>query len=162
MATKTKPKKPANRKAKPKEADAPTWRRMTLAEAFDDDFDLPKGVIATLTNLGVKTCGELADRLLANNTFGLKLIEVQSLCESIEQMSSDDENPVKFNEAAEEPAEPDNAKPIGDALNEIPAPAAKPKDEPLTPEELAEYDAETQRLVTAAIHSPRRYANPNE
>jgi hypothetical protein len=148
---KAKTKKPP-KSAKPKADNGPSWRRMTLTEAFDDDFDLPKGVITTLTNFGVKTCGELADRLLANNTFGLKLIEVQSLCESIEQMSSDDDNPVKFNEAteSEEAAESDNAKPIGDVLNEIPAAAAKPADEPMTLEELAAYDAETVRLVSAA------------
>lgn len=105
MATKTKKKPPAKKVArKPKADDGPSWRRMAITEAFDDDFDLPTGVIAVLTNLGVKTCGELADRLLASNTFGLKLIEVQSLCESIETMSSDDERPVKFNEGRDVPA----------------------------------------------------------
>ncbi len=104
MMAKTTTKTAAKRTRKPKADDGPTWRRMPLSEAFDDEFDVPKGALTVLTNLGVKTCGELADRLLANHTFGLKLIEVQSLCESIEQISSDDENPVKFNDATEEPA----------------------------------------------------------
>lgn len=165
---------------------------MPLAEAFDDEPDVPNEALMVLTNLGVKTCGELADRLLANNTFGLKLIEVQALCESIETMSSDDEKPVKFNEVTEEepafitcPACNSNAMLVDggeygcskDGCGWLGTPelaethcknlatkeAAKPKDEPLTPEELAAYDAETVRLVNEAeaIAKSAEYAYEN-
>lgn len=82
---------------------APTWRAMPIREALDENFEVSPKTITTLVNLGINTAGELADRLLANQTFGLRLVEVQPLCEVIEQISSDDENPVKFSEVTEEP-----------------------------------------------------------
>lgn len=154
MATKTKNPPARKTSRQPKVDDAPTWRRMTLAEAFDDDFDLPQGVLAALTNLGVKTCGELADRLLANNTFGLKLIEVQALCESIETMSSDDNEPVKFNEVTEEESAFITCPTVAGNTNAA-AKVESPIAVPFTPEELAAYDAETQALVSQAAEAAR-------
>jgi hypothetical protein len=84
-----------------------TWRRMTLDAAFETDISTE--VIGALKGAGVETCGELADKLLAGHTFDLKLIDVQALCESIEMMSEDDEEPVKFNaDGAEEETEADH------------------------------------------------------
>ena len=118
-----------------------------------------------LTNLGVKTCGELADRLLANQTFGLKLVEVQSLCESIEQMSSDDDEPMKFNDEATdlEPTkpEPSEAEALMDAGGLALVGVSDDRSgssisaAPLTAEELAAYDAETQALVSQAAEAAR-------
>lgn len=72
-------------------AEVPTWRAMSINDAFDA-HDLKD--MTTLKNLGVQTCGELADRLIADATFGLT--DVKALRAAIEQISSDDPEPIVF------------------------------------------------------------------
>lgn len=107
----------------PVAAAAPFWRSQTLEEAFEDEYDVPADVFPVLKAAGVTTCGELADRLLAGSTFDLKLVDVQALCESIELMSADDAEPVKFR--LDEPDE--FAKPLTPApATAAPATASSP------------------------------------
>lgn len=76
----------------------PGWRKLTPAEAFADTPDVAGETLAALAAAGVTTCGELADRLKAGETFGQPLIVIQGVCEAVELMSADDPEPVTFNE----------------------------------------------------------------
>jgi hypothetical protein len=90
-------------------AAVPTWRRMTLDSAFETEVDISTEVIEALKAAGVETCGVLAAKLAEGETFGLRLIDVQALCESIEMMSEDDEQPVKFSSDDEEDEDGEDA-----------------------------------------------------
>ena len=99
-------------------AEVPTWRKLTLEAAGymagDDAFE--EEVCAALVEAGVRTCGELADRLLAGETFGLKLIDLSPVHDAIELISADDEKPIRFGPDEEEPADDLPPLAVGDVI----------------------------------------------
>lgn len=87
---------------------APAWRALACPEHLDG----PPEMFDALDRAGVATLGELADRLLAGETFGLKPVAdpmranhvidlVADLRDAVEQVSADDPNPVRFGGVAE-------------------------------------------------------------
>lgn len=74
---------------------AKSWRDMSL---YGNDFeaDWTDDVFNAVTAGDVATCGQLAERLLAGELFGLELSDLQPVYASIEQISSDDAEPIRF------------------------------------------------------------------
>ncbi|HEY1189160.1 MAG TPA: hypothetical protein VGE74_16010, partial [Gemmata sp.] len=96
-------KKPKGKKEKGKQPEAgvpapapeteePSWRRMVLAP---DDWEWDAEVWAAVA-ARARTAGDLADQLLAGETFGLLLVQVEDLYRAIEALSADDERPIDF------------------------------------------------------------------
>lgn len=82
---------------------APAWRALACPEHLDGPLEM----FDALDRAGVATLGELADRLLAGETFGLKPVAdpmranhlldlVADLRDAVEQVSADDPNPIRF------------------------------------------------------------------
>lgn len=78
--------------------EGPSWRNLTLEAAGymagEDAFE-PE-VCEALVAANVRTCGELADRLLAGETFDLPLVDLETVYAAIEMISEDDERPIDF------------------------------------------------------------------
>lgn len=72
----------------------PKWRAMPTTE-----LEAPDSVFAALDAFGVYTLGDLADALKEGRTFNLKLVDVLELQEAIEDVSQEDEEPVRFDKA---------------------------------------------------------------
>lgn len=82
-------------------AAVPTWRKMPLSgTGWEDSIDPDLWVAIS------RKCffaGELADELLKGETFGALLTDVEVVLTLVEQISADDETPIKFeNEEAAE------------------------------------------------------------
>lgn len=75
------------------EPPAKSWRTLTLAETGWEKNLLPDvwGAIK-----GVPTAGELADKLLAGELFGLVLFDLESVYALVEMVSEDDAEPIDF------------------------------------------------------------------
>lgn len=71
----------------------PTWRTMSL-EATGWADNLTPDVWDAIK--GAPTAGVLADRLLAGETFGLPLFDLESVYALVEMISEDDERPIDF------------------------------------------------------------------
>lgn len=69
----------------------PKWRALPTTE-----LEAPEAIFAALDAFGVYTLGSLADALKEGRTFNLKLVDVLELQEAIEDVSQEDEEPVKF------------------------------------------------------------------
>lgn len=86
------------RRAAPPEAGVKTWRDMTLEAAGftqgEDSFELD--VCDSLVSAGVRTCGELADRLLAGEMFDLLPTDLEPVYAAVEMLSEDDDQPLDF------------------------------------------------------------------
>jgi hypothetical protein len=80
---------------------ARSWRDMTLsATGWDDVWG--DEAYATIS-ARVKTCGELADQLVGGETYGLLLTDLVPVWAAVEQISQDDETPIKFEEREPDP-----------------------------------------------------------
>jgi hypothetical protein len=77
---------------------AKSWRDMTLEAAGfmagDDAFE--EEVCAALVAADVRTCGQLAERLLAGELFGLEARDLEPVYAAVEMLSEDDEAPIDF------------------------------------------------------------------
>jgi hypothetical protein len=87
-------------------ADAPSvpqkpWRELGLAEAgfTAGESAWEVHVAVAVVNAGVAACGELADRLLAGDRFGLADADLDGLFAAVEMLSEDDEAPIDFDNA---------------------------------------------------------------
>ncbi|MDY3555317.1 hypothetical protein R5W24_004459 [Gemmata sp. JC717] len=74
-------------------SEVPTWRAMTLAATGWDEEWGPETWAAVS---GAATAGALADRLLAGETFGLDAHQINNVYGCVEQISQDDESPIRF------------------------------------------------------------------
>jgi len=96
----------------PHPAAEPTWRSLTLTETGWEENLLPD-VWAAIK--AVPTAGELADRLLAGETFDLPLFDLESVYALVEMVSEDDAEPIDFDapraERALIPDHPDDPDP---------------------------------------------------
>lgn len=88
----------------------PKWRALAVSEALDGHAR----VFDAFETHGVTTLGQLADRLKAGETFGLRLTDVEDLKEEVELKSADDAVPVTF--AGEVPKEPEDEKEVDRSL----------------------------------------------
>lgn len=68
------------------------WRDLVIAEHLDG----PGTLFDTLSLFGVTTLGELCESLRAGRTFNLSREQIHELYEAIEDVSSDDAVPLKF------------------------------------------------------------------
>jgi hypothetical protein len=86
---------PASAPADPMPSGSPTWRSMafTLTEFGADIGD---DTAETIVHAGVATVGQLADRLLAGETFDLPPLDLGSVYGLVEQISEDDAEPIDF------------------------------------------------------------------
>jgi hypothetical protein len=73
-------------------AGLPRWRAAAVAEHIDG----PGSLFDTLDLFNVNTMGDLANTLLAGNTFNLDAQQVNGLRDAIEDVSQEDERPIKF------------------------------------------------------------------
>lgn len=88
----------------------PKWRDLTLlAAGYIEGSDAWPGEVseAVAVHTGVATCGELADRLLAGERFGLDVADLQQVYADIEMLSEDDETPIQFPARVEDEPEPE-------------------------------------------------------
>lgn len=80
------------------------WRSITVEDA-ELASELHPLVMDAIRKAGVTTCGELADRLVAGETFGMLAGDLYDLQHQVELLSADDEHPITFNRGdREEPA----------------------------------------------------------
>jgi hypothetical protein len=73
-------------------AGLPRWRIDAVAEHIDG----PGSLFDTFALFNVNTMGDLADSLVAGNTFNLDAQQVNDLRDAIEDVSQEDERPIKF------------------------------------------------------------------
>jgi hypothetical protein len=92
-------------------AGLPRWRIDAVAEHIDG----PGSLFDTFAMFGVNTMGDLANTLVAGNTFNLDAQQVNDLRDAIEDVSQEDERPIRF----------DRSEPVAVTVKEQ---AAKEKD----------------------------------
>ena len=86
------------------------WRDRPVHRAkwLDDELNVRtfERHASWLAGLGVRTFGQLADRLLAGDTFDLSKTSVENLQDAIVHLSAGDATPIKFRAAAKKVAAP--------------------------------------------------------
>ena len=137
--------------------EVPTWRKMPIAETGWEetlDPDVWSAIMSAPATPEIHTAGDLADALLAGENFGLVALELNDVYGLVEQISSDDETPIKFPGGEPQietgPAKPKAAQPVThlNDLTDFPAAVA----DLLFPKGISTVETLVERMAEECAH----------